>query len=214
MALERRTAGIRRFAVRTAAIGLAVAAVLLAQVLYFAAVIRRGEARGNEEPALVLVFDGDSTRIPAGFREAEQVGCRRVVVSSKRSRSVVGRMQKGQKRFRGSLTVVGGAVTTDQDARYTMPVVRSMMEGSCCQRVLFITSWYHLPRAYFLTRLYAIGSGLTWDYVAADPVPVGWCKRRELWAEFPKFWGSLFRVALAAVGIENWPRPSGYPKLR
>ena len=102
-----------------------------------------------------------------------------------------------------------------------MPVVREMLGPSTGSsgygrkaplRALLVTSWYHLPRACFLARLYSVGSGIEWDYASAEPKPAGWWKRPEVRSELLRFWGSLGRVALALVGIENWPRPAGMPR--
>ena len=79
-------------------------------------------------------------------------------------------------------------------------------------RALLVTSWYHLPRAYFLTRLYSFGAGIAWDYVGAEPNPPGWWKRPEFRSELVRFWGSIGRVCLAMVGVNNWPRPAGMPR--
>jgi hypothetical protein len=55
-----------------------------------------------------------------------------------------------------------------------MPVVKEMLRGSSGRRVRLVTSWFHLPRAYFLTRLYSFGSGIEWDYASAEPNPPAW----------------------------------------
>jgi len=74
------------------------------------------------------------------------------------------------------------------------------------------TDFGHLNRLILLVRLHAIGSGIEWDYASAEPNPLGWWKRSEVRSELLRFWGSLGRVALALVGIDNWPRAAGVPR--
>jgi uncharacterized SAM-binding protein YcdF (DUF218 family) len=95
------------------------------------------------------------------------------------------------------------ALTTDQNARYSAPILRKLGVHS----VLLSLPWYHLPRSLFLTRYYLRGSGITvTPFATSHP-------RRLLWAgfhlalELVKFWGSLMRVGLAHFGVENWPPP-------
>ena len=68
---------------------------------------------------------------------------------------------------------------------------------------------YHLPWALLVTRLYLLGSGIDVMRVSAEVRPKGWWWDRQLWREIPRMWGTALRVALAVVGIENWPRPAG-----
>jgi hypothetical protein len=196
--------------------------------LYSPARFILNKPRENKKVDVVLVYDGDSANIPAGFREATRFHCPRLVFSSMRKAYIQETSKTSHARYSGSVTIVGGASkagvpttgvvggawTTDQDARLTVPVVKSLLCESVGKKVLLVTSWYHLPRAYFLTRLYLLGSGITLDCVPSNKAPAKWWRSPDLRREFPKFWGSLFRAGLALVGIQNWPRPSGYPKGR
>jgi hypothetical protein len=136
--------------------------------------------------------------------------CPRIVISSMRKGYIDNFPKTSHKRYSGSVTIVGGVWTTDQDARLTVPVVKTLLQGSRGKRVLFVTSWYHMPRAYFLTRLYLLGSGIILECVPSNEAPVKWWRSSDLRWEFPKFWGSLFRVGLSWGGVQNWPRPAGY----
>ncbi len=99
------------------------------------------------------------------------------------------------------------ALTTDQNARYTAPFIRK--KG--WQRVLLVTGWDHLPRALFLTRFYLIGSGVTVIPCANGPAPKDWWRYQQAWVQLFKFWGSLGRIVLHEVGIDNWPPPEWMP---
>ena len=103
------------------------------------------------------------------------------------------------------MMVEGKARTTDQNARYCAPLVRQ----AGVHNIVLALPWYHLPRALFLTRYYLMGSGITVTPYATTPLPPGWFLKPHFWEELAKFWGSLFRIGLSWVGIENWPRPTG-----
>lgn len=99
------------------------------------------------------------------------------------------------------------ARTTDQNARYCAPMI--LKAGA--KRVVLALPWYHLPRALFLTRYYLRGNNITVTPYATLPLPAGWFLRPHFWEEMVKFWGSLARIALSWVGVENWPPPTnGY----
>jgi uncharacterized SAM-binding protein YcdF (DUF218 family) len=200
---KRRKAGIR-----ISVIALAVLSALFAKLLYFGAMIASEHSPKNKNADVVLVYAGDPNRIPVGFQLADKISARWLVYSG-RAEDI--RAYRRQHRIPSgcAVQVVDGTYTTDQNARRSIPVVKSLLRGSDSKRVLLVTSWYHMPRAYFLTRLYAISSGITLDYAPAEPIPTGWWKRPELRSELLRFWGSLMRVGLAVFGIENWPRPAG-----
>jgi hypothetical protein len=168
-----------------------------------------GPIRENKKFDLVLVYEGNLANVPAGFREATRLHCPQIVFSSMRKGYIQTCTNTTHPRYSGSVTIIGGAWTTDQDARLTVPVVKTLLRGNAGKHVLLVTSWYHMPRAYFLTRLYLLGSGITLDRAPSNIAPVKWWKSSDLRWEFPKFWGSLFRVGLSLSGIQNWPRPAG-----
>ena len=93
----------------------------------------------------------------------------------------------------------GKATTTDQNARFTAPMIRKLP----VKNILLVTSWFHMPRALFLTRFYLLGSMVKVYPFSADNPPIGWWKENIFWQEYLKFWGSLGRVILATVNIEK-----------
>lgn len=95
------------------------------------------------------------------------------------------------------------ALTTDQNARYCAPLIRDYKP---C-RIALALPWFHLPRALFLTRYYLRGTGITVIPYATISLPDRWWASPRFHLEVVKFWGSLGRVALAWVRIENWPKP-------
>lgn len=111
------------------------------------------------------------------------------------------------------LLVEDRAYTTDQNARYSAPLIRN----SRAKHVVLFENWFHLPRSLFLTRFYLWGSGIRVEPVAIDDLPPHWWMNKYFWPEMLKFWGSLFRVGLADFGIENWPphlTAHGFEKIK
>jgi hypothetical protein len=94
------------------------------------------------------------------------------------------------------------ATTTDQNARRAAQFIR---QGGY-RKVVLDVSWAHVPRSLFLTRLYLMGSGVSIIPCSTKEVPSDWWHNRALRVEMVKFWGSIGRVALAAVGFETGPR--------
>lgn len=107
------------------------------------------------------------------------------------------------------LIIESEARTTDQNARYSAPLIKA----SGVKTVLLALPWYQMPRAVFLTRLYLWGSGVQVTPYLLNPLPERWYLDRFFLWEMVKFWGSLGRVTLSWVGIEDWPPHFGYGKF-
>lgn len=93
------------------------------------------------------------------------------------------------------------ANTTDQNARHSV----LFMKQNGFKHALLVTSWDHAPRALFLTRLYMLGTGLSVESHPSEAAPVNWWIYRAAWIQLKKFWGSLGRVGLYAIGFETGP---------
>jgi uncharacterized SAM-binding protein YcdF (DUF218 family) len=109
----------------------------------------------------------------------------------------------------GNLPLINNthAQTTDQNARDTADLIHS----KAYRRILLLTRWDHLPRALFLTSFYLSGSGVVVIPLANTPAPRNWWRNRWAWVQLFKFWGSLGRIVLHWVGIDNWPPPEWMP---
>lgn len=88
---------------------------------------------------------------------------------------------------RAKILLEPDARTTAQNARFVARLIRDHDIKS----VMVLTSWWHLPRALFLTKLALMGQGVRVDGIAVgSPVEQEW-KEAELWMELLRFWGSL-----------------------
>jgi hypothetical protein len=107
------------------------------------------------------------------------------------------------------LLIESEARTTDQNARYSAPMIRD----SGAKQMLLVLPWYQMPRALFLTRFYLWGSGVKVTPYLISPPPKNWVLDNHFLWELVKFWGSLARIGLSWVGIEDWPPHFGYGKF-
>jgi uncharacterized SAM-binding protein YcdF (DUF218 family) len=89
--------------------------------------------------------------------------------------------------LRARLLMEPRARTTAQNARYVARL--ALAQG--CTSILVVTSWWHLPRALFLTRIAFLGSGVRIaGYAVGAPSGSVWDDPR-VWLECFRFWGSL-----------------------
>ncbi len=79
------------------------------------------------------------------------------------------------------------AHTTAQNARY----VAALALPRGCRSLLVETSWWHLPRALFLTHLALLGHGVRVRGIAWRPATGPALKSAQVWTEGLRFWGSL-----------------------
>lgn len=154
------------------------------------------------EADLVLVYGGEYTRIPPALEIARQLQVSYFIYSDDESYDLQQSLKKFGSPGKARVITEDHAVTTDQNARFTAPMIRQLP----VKKVLLVTSWSHMPRALFLTRLYLLESPVSVYPYASDKPPAQWWATRAFWGEYLKFWGSLGRVALSWVGIENWPK--------
>ncbi len=174
--------------------------ILLIQFIYYVHVIQEPSILPSETD-MVLVYSVDPIRIPAGINLARQYHASYFMVSDKGLHDLQNEIKKYGKPGTAQIFLEGEATTTDQNARFSAPMIRSLP----VKTVILVTSWAHMPRALFLTRNYLFGSPVKVYPFPADSTPPGWWRENVFWQEYVKFWGSLGRVILATVGIQNWP---------
>lgn len=178
------------------------AALLFAQAVYFDRVVRRPAAFSGRTDA-VVVFTGDLNRLRFAIQLARRVGARYLIVTRERM-PVVNWLALEASGLPGVEVRVdeGYATTTDSNARYA---AWELKQAGIKDAVL-VTSWYHMPRSYFLLRFYTVFSGIQLRYSASEAAPKAFWSHHYLQLEMFKFWGSLWRVVLHAFGVEDWPR--------
>jgi uncharacterized SAM-binding protein YcdF (DUF218 family) len=148
---------------------------------------------------LVLVYSGGKDRVSFASRWKETPNPPRFLFSGWDYQRTS--LLKNLGLPEGRVLVEDQARTTDQNARFCSPMIRSLG----IRQVLLALPWYHLPRALFLTRLYLLGSGISVSPFATSALPAGWWGNPHFRLEMVKFWGSLGRVLLSLLGITGWP---------
>lgn len=165
------------------------------EILYFESVFER-ETAPLTLYDVVLVYGGKFSRTPAGLTMAQNAGV--PIFISEAFGDAKDALEKAGA-VTVPVTVDHFAKTTDQNARNAA----KFLKAGGFRHPLLVTSWYHLPRALFLTRLYLAGSGITVEGRASDLIPPHWWQEPDAWAELAKFWGSVGRAALALFGFEK-----------
>ncbi len=197
------------------------AVLLLAQFIYYWAVY--AGKPGPERPELVLVYGGTTQSDRRGIALARQY--QSTAYFSEMVQDVRPLLNpEADKNI--SITIESHARTTDQNARLAAPFIRQRGFN----RIALVTTWQHEPRSLLLTRLYLFLSGfhLTGAYpdqpqnrhgaprkasfqvvsCPNEPAPSCFWMEREFWVEYAKLWGSLLRVGLHVIGVDNWPAHS------
>ncbi len=150
---------------------------------------------------VVLVFSNDPVRVPTGIRLAAKSKAAYLMVTDKGLTDFRTEIQQYGRPGGAKIILEGQAETTDQNARFTSEIIKKLP----VQNVVLVTSWFHMPRALFLTRLYLLSTSIKVYPFPADDPPKGWLWSRAFWYEYVKLWGSLLRIGLSWVGVDHWP---------
>jgi uncharacterized SAM-binding protein YcdF (DUF218 family) len=169
------------------------ALLLFSQALYYLWVFENSHRPPADSCDVVLAYGGEAWRFPAAFQRALSLH-RPLYLSGAPSEIQAAGIQAASIPIEVDLD--SRAFTTDQNARHAAAYIRS--KGF--HHVELVTSWFHFPRALFLTRLYLAGTGVDIEPYWAQPIPDDWWKIHFFWIEWIKFWGSLARVLLAGFG--------------
>jgi len=184
-------------------------AIFVAQVMWMDACLENSREKPNVDA--VVVFTGEIGRIRSGARLTRETFARYLLVTRDQRRFVEGLIKRSGGLNGATLFVDETyATTTDGNARYAAPLLRDLG----VQDVLLVSDWYHLPRSRFLLRSYLGGDKIKIHTYPAHSIPERPWSYPQMQMELFKMWGSVLRVALQWVGIEDWPRNSGGLKSR
>ena len=179
-------------------------AAFLAQFLYYSRVYSELNSKPQGGYDVVLMYTGEISFINAA----------KMALAGHTSLFISGRIDPIQsienaQQLMGASSVFYNphALTTDQNARDSSDFIRQKNY----HQALLVTGWDHIPRALLLTRYYFVGSGVNIVPYAACPAPKDWWHYRQAWRQFFKLWGSLGRVVLHWVGVDDWPAPEWMP---
>jgi uncharacterized SAM-binding protein YcdF (DUF218 family) len=166
---------------------LACLALWIFQMVYYSSIIFSNSVL-PDKPGVVVVFGGRTNRAPEAIRVARAAGCTQLIISdTEQEWEALQPLLKRKPEMKVQLDY--HAKTTDANARNTSWMVKKLGVKS----IILVTSWYHMPRALFLMRLYLAGSGVKVTPVAAEKLPGHFWAVDLFWLEIVKFWGSLIR---------------------
>ncbi len=175
------------------------AIIFIIQFVYFASIYSCKST--SEKSDLVMVYGSPISSYMRGLELARQFHCPlyfsedtptiRNLIDSIAEKNVL-------------ITFDPSARTTDQNARNSA----AFIQKGRYKRVALVCYWDHAPRALFLAHLYLLGSGVQIDLYPDEPVPNRYWMTRDFWIQMFRFWGSLARVGLHVVGIDDWPAHS------
>jgi len=184
--------------------------LLAAQMIWVDACLRQCRVKPSADA--VVVFTGEDGRIRAGVRLARESGAKYFVVSREQKKFVEG-IIRDEGGLPGVMLFIDDslATSTDGNARYAAPLLKDLS----VQDVALVTSWFHMPRSLFLLKLYLGTSSIhVYPYAYGVISDQPW-ESPFLQLECFKFWGSVWRVVLHAVGIDDWPHnPCGLKSVK
>jgi uncharacterized SAM-binding protein YcdF (DUF218 family) len=182
-------------------LALFVLGLLAAQMIWVDACLRQCQDKPSADA--VVVFSGDDGRIRAGVRLARESGAKYLLVSREQKKLVEGIVRE-EGGLPGVMLFIDDsfATSTDGNARYAAPLLKDLS----VQDAALVTSWFHMPRSLFLLKLYLGTSSIRVYPYAYGVIPDQPWESPLLQVECFKFWGSILRVALHAVGVDDWPR--------
>ncbi|MCP4269346.1 MAG: YdcF family protein [Candidatus Brocadiaceae bacterium] len=156
-----------------------------------------------EKADLTAVFMGGAGRAEYGYKLAKSGATKYVTFSpaeSEKIQSLEG--QFGILDSGVSLIIEEKARTTFENALY----VKEIVSNNGFKSIILITSFYHMPRSYFLLRTMLFGSDVKIIPVIVPTEKINennWFKeskgRRLIANELIKFWGSLLEVGMYTV---------------
>jgi len=143
---------------------------------------------------LIVVYPGTSSRLAAGCKLAREGCSANLAVSGYTSEQLAAAAKVYDLPPNLGLLAYNQSRSTFEDAYNTRQLVQKHQLSS----VLLVTSDYHLPRAYLLTRLMLLGTGtalhpyaiIDKSFLHGENGAAG-LRTKMLLAEMVKFWGSL-----------------------
>jgi hypothetical protein len=175
----------------------AVLGLFLAQFIFYCAIC--ADKPGPRAPDLVVVYGGLYQSSKHGIELAKVFNC---PIYFSESAQTVRTLKVPLASLSAPVTVDPRAKTTDQNARYAAPFIKS----GGYRRVALVCAWHHMPRSLFLARLYLLGSNAAVVPYPNDPAPERFWSKRDFWRQYLMLWGSLLRVGLHCFGVDNWPQ--------
>lgn len=165
--------------------------LILVEVIYFHLILFKSEAL--EKSDLIVVFAGVEERVKAGYDLARLGYAPYLVISPADTKKLKTYNEKNGLSKDVKHLVEDKARTTVENAVYTSRIILARQFDS----VILVTSFWHMPRSYFLLRSLLAGSNVRVQTYVTEagklnrsnllkPAVVKW----HIWNEMVKFWTS------------------------
>jgi len=167
--------------------------VIGAELIFFYAVLEKSDSLTPADA--IVIFSGSSVRFEAGHNLAKAGLAPRLIVSPADKHLLDQLRNKYNLPESVRYLIEDQARTTFENALFTQELALS--KG--LDNIILVTSFYHMPRAYFLLRLSLVGSGVKIQtFQVKTGEKSGWQQIRDnkklLFNEMVELWGSLFEA--------------------
>jgi uncharacterized SAM-binding protein YcdF (DUF218 family) len=176
-------------------VGVSLGLLLALQAAYFYALSSR-QISIAPHADLCVVLSGNDARFEPGIRLMQsQNPSPYFMISSADATALRRYFEEWGMPGRAQVIPESRATTSVENAL----IVSRLAKERGFKSILMITSWYHLPRAYFLFKAYLFGSGIRLFAYAFDARPGDWFTEPIFRIELARFWGSLGRILTGRI---------------
>ena len=151
-------------------------------------------SRTPEKADLIAVFAGTNSRIEKGYNLANSCPAKFLTISPCNAKQLETANGKFKKETCYRLLIENRAETTFQNALF----VGDLIIKENLNSVLLVTSSYHMPRSYLLSRIQLLGEGVEVIPVSVEgqafsKSPLDWTveQKKRVYNEMVELWGSL-----------------------
>ena len=183
--------------------------IFVAQAIYF--FIASSENSELQKSNLIVILPAATDRIRKGYRLAELGYAPNLAIIGVPKEEIV-----KDKRYHGFPSNVRRIATTESRSTFEDALnIRNIVHQYGFRSITLVTSAYHMPRAYFLTKIFLGGSKIDLQqYTVSAEKP---CKSEDrfspncikIWMnEMIKFWGSAFEMVTYQItggSLDEYP---------
>ena len=185
------------------------AGIVLIQAVYFYYILSSNSSL--EKADLIVVFPGESERIEAGYQLARSEYAPNFLIAGTTEKNVESNRKNNRLPSSVRQVFAGTTRSTFEDALCTKNIVDRYRFRS----IILVTSSYHLPRAYFLLRIFLTGSQVkvqTYKVAHVYDNSLDHRNLRKICNEMLKFWTGIAEMtsykitgSLLSEKLGSWP---------